>query len=416
MSRRVRVAAAITISIVVVWAAFSAGFISGNVAADQGFRPLAQLAGEQPPEPPAGFDDVDFTVFWEAWTAIQDNIYNGPIDPEVLREGAINGVAEATEDRHTVYQNAADAQRSRERLRGSFDGVGIRVQLKDGIPFVITPLPGSPAERAGIQPNEFVVAVDGVETEGMTLAEFGELVRGEQGTTVVLTMRPEDSDVTRDVPVERARILVPSVTTETFDTIEYIRIANFGSRTANELREVMDAIESRDITAIVLDLRNNPGGLLDTSVEVAAQFLAKGQTILIQESRDEPRTRWRVQDDGGDITTPMIVLVNAGSASASEIVAGALQAHDRAQLMGEETFGKGSMQELHQLSDESVMRVTSGIWITPDDVNLGDEGLMPDVPMESSDGPFGGEDDEMLQAALALLRGEVAPGSATDLP
>ncbi len=416
MSLRLRLAAAIVVSVVVVWAVFSAGFITGNVAADQGFRPLALLAGEQPPEPPAGFDDVDFTVFWEAWTAIQDNIYKGPIDPEVLREGAINGLAEATEDRHTVYQNAEEAQRSRERLRGSFDGVGIRVQLKDGIPFVITPLPGSPAERAGIQPNEFVVAVDGVDTEGMTLAEFGELVRGEQGTTVVLTLRPEDSDVTRDVTVERARIIVPSVTSEMFDTNAYIRVANFGSRTANELREVMDAIETQDITGIVLDLRNNPGGLLDASVEVAAQFLGKGETILVQESRDEPRTRWRVQEDGGDVTTPMVVLVNAGSASASEIVAGALQAHGRAQLMGKETFGKGSMQELHQLSDESVMRVTSGIWITPNDVNLGDEGLMPDVPMESSDGPYGGDDDEMLQAALSLLGGGVVPGQETGLP
>jgi carboxyl-terminal processing protease len=138
--------------------------------------------------------------------------------------------------------------------------------------------------------------------------------------------------------------------------------------------------------------------------------LAKGQTILIQESRREPRTRWRVQEDGGDTTTPVIVLVNAGSASASEIVAGALQSHSRARLVGEETFGKGSMQELHQLSDESVMRVTTGIWITPEGVSLGDEGLMPDVLVESTDGTFGSAEDKILQAALSLLRSEAVPG------
>ena len=402
-------AIAVTV-VVLVWAVFSAGFVTGGIAADRGFRPLAQLAGEQPPEPPTGFGDVDFEVFWQAWTAIQDNIYNGPIDPEVLREGAIRGIAEATEDRHTVYQNTEEAQRSRERMSGSFEGVGIRVQLKDGIPFVITPLPGSPAERAGIQPNEFVLAVDGISTEDMSLAEFGDLVRGEQGTMVVLSLRPKDGAVTRDVTVERAHIIVPSVTTEMFDAIAYIRIANFGRRTVEELREVMNQLDRREIIGIVLDLRNNPGGLLNASVEASAQFLAKGQTILIQESRREPRTRWRVQEDGGDTTTPVIVLVNAGSASASEIVAGALQSHSRARLVGEETFGKGSMQELHQLSDESVMRVTTGIWITPEGVSLGDEGLMPDVLVESTDGTFGSAEDKILQAALSLLRSEAVPG------
>ena len=404
MSRKLRMATLITVAVVAIWAVFSAGFVTGTVAGDQGFQPLAQLAGDAPPEPPADFDDVDFAVFWEAWTVIQKHFYGGPLDPEALREGAIRGMAEATEDRHTVYQNFEEAERSRERIRGSFVGVGIRIELRDGLPYIITPLPGSPAERAGIRANEFIVAVDGVPTHGMALAEFGERVRGERGTTVVLTLRPEGSDVSRDVTVERDRIIVPSVTKDRFDEIGYVRIANFGRRTSGELRQALDELWAEGITALVLDLRNNPGGLLDASVKVAAQFMDQGQTILIQEHRHEGRTRWRVQDEGGDTTTPMLVLVNGGSASASEIVAGALQAHGRAQLMGEETFGKGSMQELHQLSDESVMRVTSGIWITPNDVNLNDDGLMPDLPRASSDGPYGGADDALLQAALSRLR------------
>lgn len=440
MNRNLRTVTLLVAAVVAVCTVFVAGFLTGTMAGDQGPGPQVQLAGAVPPEPPADvdadqeprplafptadalpetpaeFDDIDFTLFWEAWSVIQDHYYDGPLDPEVLREGAIRGLAEATEDQHTVYQNFEEAERSRERIRGSFVGVGIRIEVRDDTPFVLTPLPDSPAERAGIRANEFVVAVDGVATRGMSLAEFGSRVRGEEGTTVVLTMQPEGSDVTRDVSVERARVLVPSVTKDRFEEIGYVRIANFGSRTSRELSEALDELETAGITALVLDLRNNPGGLLDASVRVAAQFLARGQTILIQDHRHEGRTRWRVQDEGGDTTTPIVVLVNGGSASASEIVAGALQAHGRAQLMGEETFGKGSMQELHRLSDESVMRVTSGIWITPNDVNLNDMGLAPDLPHASSDGPYGGEDDELLAAALTRLRADRLPDVDPKLP
>lgn len=436
MNRKLRMTTLIAVAVVGACAVFGAGFVTGTIAgdqgmrpqtqlagavppdlpADQGFRPLALPVGDAPPETPADFEDVDFDLFWEAWTVIQDHYYGGPLDPKVLREGAIRGLAEATEDQHTVYQNFEEAERSRERIRGSFVGVGIRIEVRDDTPFVLTPLPDSPAERAGIRANEFVVAVDGVATRGMSLAEFGRRVRGEEGTTVVLTMQPEGSEDTRDVRVERARVLVPSVTKDRFDEIGYVRIANFGSRTSIELSVAVDELEAAGITALVLDLRNNPGGLLDASVRVAAQFLAEGQTILIQDHRHEGRTRWRVQDEGGDTTTPMLVLVNGGSASASEIVAGALQAHGRAQLMGEETFGKGSMQELHRLSDESVMRVTSGIWITPNDVNLNDMGLTPDLPGASSDGPYGGEDDELLQEALSRLRADRIPDVDPKLP
>ncbi len=440
MNRNRRMATLIAAAVVAVCAVFGAGFVTGIIAGDQDTRPLAQFAGAVPPElpadvdadqeprplafptagaqpeTPAEFEDIDFTLFWEAWAVIQDHYYGGPLDPDVLREGAIRGLAEATEDQHTVYQNSEEAERSRERIRGSFVGVGIRIELRDETPFVLTPLPDSPAERAGIRANEFVVAVDGVSTRGMSLDEFGRRVRGEEGTSVVLTMQPEGSEDTRDVSVERARVIVPSVTKDRFNEIGYVRLANFGSRTSGELRQALDELADEDITALVLDLRNNPGGLLNASVRVAAQFLAQGQTILIQEHRHEGRTRWRVQDEGGDTTTPMLVLVNGGSASASEIVAGALQAHGRAQLMGEQTFGKGSMQELHQLSDESIMRVTSGIWITPNDVNLNDSGLTPDVPHESTDGPYGGEDDEMLQEALNVLRGDRIPDADPKLP
>ncbi len=406
MRRSVRIATVTLGAVIFAWAVFSAGFFTGNVAAVRGVQPLAQFAGVPAASPPAEVGDIDFGIFWEAWNAIQDNFYRGPLDPGDLREGAINGMAEATDDPHTRFQNQADARRARDQLQGSFDGVGIRITFKDDLPFILQPIAGSPAEKAGVGTNEFVLAVDGVSTESMTLADFGERVRGPRGTTVVLTLRPEGSEIARDVEIVRSRILVPSVRSRRIEDLGYVRITSFTSRTIDELSDSLDGFREDGIAGLIIDLRNNPGGLLDASVKVSAQFLADGSLIVAQESRDEPRTEWRVGQDTGDTDTPMAVLMNGGSASASEIVAGALQAHQRAELIGEATFGKGSVQELHRLSDDSLIRITSGIWITPAGVNLSGEGLFPDIPIEAGDADLGSDDDPVLQAAVRLLHGE----------
>ncbi len=402
MNRKMRGAAMLAVGIAVLWAVFAAGVVTGGLASGRG-GPLRVLAGPAPSDPVPEAAEIGFGVFWEAWNAIQENYYEGPLDPEALREGAIRGLAAATEDPHTRFQNAREAAFSRERMEGRFDGVGIRVTLKDGLPFILQPLPGSPAEKAGVRPNEFVTAVDHVSTEGMSLEEMGNLVRGPRGTQVVLTLRPEDHTETRDVTLVRDVIVVASVTKRRIQGMGYVRISNFGRRTAEELREALADLREPGVRGLVLDLRNNPGGLLDASVTVAAQFLAKGELVLVQESRNAPRTEWKVSEDGADLVTPMAVLVNEGTASAAEIVAGALQAHDRALVMGEETVGKGSVQELHRLSDDSMLRITSGIWITPSGVNLAGEGLIPDMVLPSENGQVGSANDPVLQAALRAL-------------
>ena len=347
-------------------------------------------------------------MFWEAWNILQDNFHEGPLDPLSLREGAISGLALATGDANTIYQNAHDAKLAREHLSGSFEGVGIRVQLKDGLPFILQPLPGSPAERAGVRPNEFVLAVDGVSTEDLSMADFGGLVRGPRGTIVVLTLWPEDGAQSREVEIERDRIVVPSVTSRRIDEIGYLRINNFTSRTSGEVQAALEEFSGARVAGLVLDLRNNPGGFLNASVDVASRFLPAGELILTQESRGEPPRKFMARAGTKFTRPPMVVLVNQGTASASEIVAGALQAHGRATLLGEETYGKGSVQELHRLSDESLLRVTSGIWITPSGINLGASGLMPDELIELESGELGSDDDVVLQRALDRLRGELA--------
>ena len=383
---------------------FIAGFVSGALIVSRNMLPASIISGEPPAEITTDTTTANFGVFWEAWRVIQSNFHEGPLDPKVLRDGAIGGLAGSTGDPYTIYQDADAARRARTRLAGNFDGVGIRVKLRDGWPFIVQPLPRSPAEANGVGKNEFVLAVDGVSTEGLSLAAFGQLVRGPRGTAVTLRLKRLGETAWRDVTLVRDRIAVDSVSTERIDDVGYIRINNFSARTSEEVREALANFQSSEVDRMVLDLRNNHGGLLNAGVGVASLFLLEGQTVLRQERRDHPAREFLASANFRDTKSPLVVLVNDGTASAAEIVAGALQAHSRAVLVGEQTFGKGSMQELHRLSDDSTLRVTSGVWITPAGVNLAGTGLIPDIVVENTDDLSGGVEDPVLRAGLRTVR------------
>ena len=405
MQRPIRTALMLAGSVIALCLVFSIGFVAGATALGPGVPPPQVVAGEPPPEIKAEAENVDFGLFWEAWQVLQDNYYDGPLASETLREGAIRGLAEATNDPYTLYEDQNQARSSSRHLSGSYVGVGIRVELRDDLPFITQPLPQSPAEAAGIGTREFVLAVDGVSTEGLKLSEFGELVRGERGLPVTLTLRRQGETTERDVTIVRDRIVVQSVTTKVFDDVGYMRIANFSSRTSGEIRSALSGFRTVGVERLVVDLRNNPGGLLDASVSVTSRFLPEGEQILRRESRNEAPHVYNAISGFRDVQTPLVVLVNRGSASASEVFAGALQAHGRATLIGERTYGKGSVQELHKLSDGSVMRVTTGIWITPAGVALAGGGsLSPDLEVEMSEGQIGGDDDSVLAAGLDAVR------------
>lgn len=406
MQRPIRTALMMAGSVISLCLVFSIGFVAGATALGPGIPPPQILAGDPPPEIKNETEEIDFGLFWEAWNVIQDNYYDGPLAAETLREGAIRGLAAATQDPYTLYQNPEQAQRSSAHLSGSYVGVGIRVELRDDFPFITQPLPQSPAEAAGIGIHEYVLAVDGVSTEGIGLSEFGRLVRGERGTPVTLTLRREGETTERDVVITRDRIVMQSVTTKVFDDVGYMRIANFSSRTSGEVRRALSGFRTAGVERLVIDLRNNPGGLLDASVSVTSRFLPEGEQILRRESRKDPTHVYNAVSGYRDLRTPMVLLVNSGSASGSEVFAGALQAHGRATLIGEQTHGKGSVQELHRLSDNSIMRVTTGIWFTPAGVALAGagSGLTPDLEVEMSEGQLGGDDDPVLAAGLEAVR------------
>ena len=246
-------------SVIALCLVFSIGFVAGATALGPGTPPPQVVAGDPPPELKDDVDDVDFGLFWEAWRVLQDNFYDGPLAAETLREGAIRGLAEATEDPYTLYQDPEQARRSSARLSGSFVGVGIRIELRDGLPFITQPLPQSPAEAAGIGIREFVLAVDGISTEGLSLSEFGQLVRGERGVPVTLTLRRE---------ARRRNATSPSCVTgsscsrsrpKSSTTVGYLRIANFSSRTSGEVRRAPQRIPDRRRRAARCGSAQQPG-------------------------------------------------------------------------------------------------------------------------------------------------------------
>ncbi len=393
-----------TVGLAAVAGAFAAGVLSGFAAAS----PKVDVFAGITPQPELGRDiEAKLGVFWEAWERVQNNYYEGPLDPLDMVEGATRGMVRASGDDYTDWVDAESAKMSRERLEGEFEGIGATVDLtEDGVMKIVRPLPGSPAEEVGLQPNDHVLAVDGVPTRGKSLEEVVREVRGPAGTTVVLTIEREGETGTRDVAIVRRTIVVPSVIARSVDEFGYVRLTNFGAKTTEDLRDSIRTFMSEGAQGLILDLRNNPGGLLVTAVDVASEFLPEGTLIASQKSRTEDDITFNSSGRGTAVDLPLVVLINNGSASASEIVAGAVKDHGRGKLLGKTTFGKGSVQVPFDLSDESVVRVTVAIWETPGGAHLTGQGIEPDFEIDVEPDVIGEDDDPYIEAAKRVLRGQ----------
>ena len=306
-----------------------------------------------------------------------------------LIEGAIRGMM-ATLDEHSHYLDVDAYQDMQDDTRGQFGGLGIVITMKDDALTIVSPMEDTPGFRAGLQSDDRILEIDGETTEGITLAESVKKLRGEPGTEVWLKyLRPRTQDV-QEVTIERADISVASVKDARMleDGIGYLRVTQFNEPTADALKEKLDELSGQGMRALVLDLRNNPGGLLRSAIEVSQKFLPSRKVIVTTRGRtfgDDQVYRAGGRDRLVDL--PMVVLVNGGSASASEIVAGALQDHRRAVLVGEKTFGKGSVQSVMQLEDDSALRLTTARYFTPADRMIHEQGIEPDIlaPMSPED-------------------------------
>jgi len=309
---------------------------------------------------------------------IEDN-YVEKIDEKEAINGAIRGLLGAL-DPHSVYMSPEVYKELQVDTSGRFDGVGIEVTIRDGWITVITPIAGSPAEAAGIQPGDQIVKIDGESTKNFDLAHAVKLMRGRRGSKVTLTIRRANVKQPFDVSVVRTKINVPSVKWEVLDRrYGYVQILNFQEDTSSSLHKALKKLKKQDaLNGLILDLRRNPGGLLEEAVSVSDQLLKQG-VIVTTESRGQEIDRASAADEGDEPECPVIVLVDGGSASASEIVAGALQDNERALIVGTQTFGKGSVQTVIELGDGSALKLTVARYFTPSGVSIQAYGITPDI-------------------------------------
>jgi carboxyl-terminal processing protease len=352
--------------------------------------------------------DEEFDVFWEAWNLIDEN-YIGQLPVDQQRTyGAIRGSMDTLDDPYTVFIEPVVREREREQLQGSFGGIGAYISRpEDGGDVILEPIPGNPAEKAGILFGDILIAVDGESIQAdFTVAQIADLVKGEKGTTVVLTVLHPGETEPIDIDVVRDDILIPSVTYRILEqdpSIGYVRLSRFSAESGQEVIDALTDLNDQGATNYILDLRQNRGGLLDAAIEISDQFLDKGP-VLIQQSKDEGQRIFDSTNDTLIPNAPLMVLVDSGTASAAEIVAGALRDRDRAQLVGSEaTFGKGSVQLVFDLSDGSSVHVTSARWLTPNGTQLDGQGLEPDVVVEVTQEALDNGRDEVLDRAVELL-------------
>ena len=305
-----------------------------------------------------------------------ENNYVREVPREELINGAIKGMLTDL-DPHSSFMPPEDFKEMQISTSGAFGGVGIEISIKDGRLMVITPIEDTPAYDAGVQAGDLILEIDGTSTQDITLIEAVKIIRGPKGSKVKLTILHKDSNKPETVAIERATIPIRGAKSEVLgDGYLYLRLIRFNENTTHEMRSAIKKYrKSHDLQGIILDMRNNPGGLLDQAVSVADTFLSKGNIVYIQGRDKAGRKDFDARPSAGDVDVPLVVLINAGSASASEIVAGALQDHNRALLVGERTFGKATVQTVIPLSDGSGIRMTTALYYTPSGRSIQAEGL-----------------------------------------
>lgn len=360
---------------------------------------LAGMLFEQTTDSP--HNDEDFALFWQAWDILEREFYYGLPPKEQLIQHAIQGLLRATGDPYTFYVPPAQAEFDRQQTAGSFGGIGADVTLNaDGNLVIISPYSGYPAAEAGLKPQDQIREVDGRSLQGLSVSEAVALLRGEVGTDVTITVYRPSEDRQFTVTLTRVRVELSTVDARMIDEIGYARLFSFNSTATAQLEDAVQRLIDEGARALVLDLRDNPGGLLDQAIGVSDLFLGEG-VVVKQRSRSGRETVYRSEAGDPGESLPMVVLVNGGSASASEVVAGALRDHGRAVLVGERTYGKGSVQHVHTLADDSQVHVTFALWFTPAETPIQDEGLMPEIVVEGSDEAEPGE-DPILERGLAV--------------
>ena len=344
-----------------------------------------------------------FAPFWETWDIVHQEFVDQPVDDLALMRGAIKGMLEALGDRHTSYMSPEEYQQANEALEGEYEGIGAWVDITGDYVEIISPMRGSPAAEAGLQPNDIIIGINGEDMTGVPGDLVLSRILGPAGTDVTLTIRRDTESF--DVTITRATIIVPTVEYEMLeDDIAYVGLYNYGEKTTQQLQSALKDLLKQDPIGLILDLRGNGGGYLNTAIQVVSEFIGEGVVMYEQEGTGITRAYEAIP--GGLATEiPLVVLVDEGTASASEITAGAIQDRGRGILVGVTTFGKGSVQNWIPLQDNAgAVRVTTARWLTPNERQISEIGLEPEFIVEMTPEDFAEGRDPQLDKAIEVLK------------
>lgn len=362
--------------------------------------------------PPSGLArDVDFQEFWDVWRDLKSDFVHQPVSDMTLFYGAMKGMAESLDDPYTAYFEPTDAEEFMNSLKGEFSGIGAEIGVKSNQLQIISPLPDSPAEKAGVRARDLILKIDGEDSIDMPVNEAVMKIRGPKGTDVTLTLgrlgkdeNGQDTLDTLDVTIHRDTIQVKSVKLEKRDNGIYVMaIRAFNDDVADEFAKAVDQVIAGGAKGLVIDVRNNPGGYLDKAVTVTGEWV-KDEIVVQQREQGRIKEQYRGSGRGLLRDIPTVVLVNEGSASAAEILAGALQDYKLASVVGKQTFGKGSVQDLRNYDDGGALKVTIAEWLTPNGRSIDKEGIMPDIDVDLTPEDFNADKDPQLEKALELLK------------
>ncbi len=399
--RALSIASLLGIAVVVAILAFGGGLYAddtrwGRALADR----IQEFTNKKPTSDTHASlpENLDYGTVEEAYDELRSS-YAGELDEQKLLDGLKKGLAEGTGDPYTIYLNEKEAKEFESDLNNEFTGIGAEIAIKNNQLQVVTPLPGTPADKAGLRPGDIIFKIGEEETLGMFVEQAVAKIRGEEGTTVTLTLGRAGKIF--EEKIRRAKIEVPNVEGKILSgNIGYIKINTFGDKVVDELVPLVDDFQKRAVKGVVLDMRGNGGGRLDMSIKVAGVWLDNG---VVLEQRGAKNQILRSEGRGRLYGTPTVVLIDKGSASASEIVAGALQDNGAATLVGETSFGKGSVQTIEELRGGGELKITIARWYTPKGKNIDKEGIKPDQEVKLTAKDFEADRDPQLQAAIQQL-------------
>lgn len=410
-SKPVRIIVALIIAIFLMLVSFAGGIFAGinlpsNLSLPSTFSP--QTTTEIQATPGVTSTPVDretlFRPFWQAWDLVHKQYVDQPVDDTTLMRGAISGMLSSLGDPNTAYMDPDQYQQANAPLEGSYEGIGAWVDTSGEFLTIISPMAGSPAEAAGLKSGDMIIAVDGTSFVGTDPTLVLRSVLGPAGSTVVLTIQREGEENPFDVSIVREEIVIPLVTSKMLDNnIAYLQIIQFGDKTEKDIRDALRELLKNNPRGLILDLRNDPGGFLDTAIGVVSQFIPDG-VVMYEDHGNGERVTFTARAGGLATEIPLVVLVNEGSASASEITAGAIQDRGRGTLVGTTTYGKGTVQSWSTLvDDQGAIKVTIAHWLTPNERQIHGVGLTPDVEVQLTEEDIKANLDPQLDKAIEIL-------------